>query len=564
MGVRSLWRILKPSAERVVPSGIRLAVDTSIWICQYGHLGSDDIVYFFSKRVIKLLYHGIQPVFVFDGRAPEIKRQAILERRKRSNRSSIVAVDRMLRGRRDEEKGHDGHKPVIFGEGRYNWGDFFESDSDSYLFEYETSSSEDALSSEQEEQRDGLEPSINFDFIESKDLSRTQKLKRLVELRGRRKEIRTRGGTNDPDTFSRLQIKNLRTRNLISHNIKILEEKGYKRVHGDCKSVYKLTKKSDGSKNPIVKDIDRPADRESSWKSELCMDSDSSSQEDEMCIGIDQSLEQLESYPTLKSLVDKHRVLEDSPKEKNEDTEGANKIDAERVSSISSVKERMMGGFFVLDDGTESLPESSERCVEERHGSLFGSRKVLGEAGQENRDISRALRIIKDVLDVFNISYVDAPTEADSQCGFMCYSNIVDGVITEDNDVLLYGGTIFRNFFRKDREIEKYSLEKIEEELKLDRKNLIELSHLLGSDYTPGVRGIGPVKALDAVRKGTVREEDVKVLMELYMNPVAADVKGILDPVIDKDKIRMFYKNSGVSEGRIDGVMRFLSNLKLA
>lgn len=559
MGVRSLWKILKPSAERVTPSGIRLAVDTSIWICQYGHLRTDDIVYFFSKRIAKLLYHGIQPIFVFDGKAPEIKRQAILERRRRSNKSSMAAVDRILRSEGNKEVTHDGHKPVILGEGRYNWGDFFESDSDSYLFEYETSSSEDVLSVKQEDQDDTLEPSISFDFVESKDLSRTQKLKRLVDLRGRRKEIRTRCNSNDPDTFSRLQIKNLRTRNLISHNIKILEKEGYKRVHGDCKSVYKLTKRPNGSSNLPMKEVSRFIGKESSSGVESCIDTNEPEESNRIYAGNSISQEHLESYPTLKILVDEYRAVEDKSKKRDEDIEREDTIDTSRVASIGGTKERMMGGFFTLDDNSGTL---SERYVEESHDS-FSRRGIPDEIGQESRDICRVLRIIKDVLDVFNISYVDAPTEADSQCGFMCYKNIVDGVITEDNDVLLYGGTVYRNFFRRDREIEKYSLEKIEKELKLDRKNLIRLSHLLGSDYTPGVRGMGPVKALEAVRKESIREEDVRVLMELYLNPVAIDVTDILDPIVDKDRIRKFYEVSGLSQGRIEGIMGFLFHLRL-
>ncbi|AFN83777.1 Rad2 [Encephalitozoon romaleae SJ-2008] len=558
MGVRSLWKILKPSAERVTPSGIRLAVDTSIWICQYGHLRSDDIVYFFSKRIAKLLYHGIKPIFVFDGKAPEIKRQAILERRRRISKNSMASIDRMLRNEGNKEITHDGHMLVTLGEGRYNWGDFFESDSDSYLSGYETSSSEDILSVKQEDQGDILEPSISFDFVESKDLSRTQKLKRLVDLRGRRKEIRTRCNSNDPDTFSRLQIKNLRTRNLVSHNIKVLEKEGYKRVHGDCRSVYKLTKKPSDNTNPPTKKVNGSTVKESSSMVESFIDVNEPEQSNRIYAGDSIPQEYLESYPTLKRLVDEYRAVEDKSKERDGDIERTDTVDTSKVASISSSKERMMGGFFILDNSPGSL---SEGYVE--NYDRVTKRGVPDEICQESRDICRVLRIIKDVLDVFNISYVDAPTEADSQCGFMCYRNIVDGVITEDNDVLLYGGTVYRNFFRRDREIEKYSLEKIEKDLRLDRKNLIRLSHMLGSDYTPGVKGIGPVKALEAVRKGSIEEEDVKVLMELYLNPVAIDVTEILDPIVDKDRIRKFYEVSGLSQGRIEGIMGFLFHLKL-
>jgi hypothetical protein len=40
----------------------------------------------FLRRINKLLFHGIKPVFVFDGGAPVLKRSTIVSRFQRSNR----------------------------------------------------------------------------------------------------------------------------------------------------------------------------------------------------------------------------------------------------------------------------------------------------------------------------------------------------------------------------------------------------------------------------------------------------------------------------------------------
>ncbi|KMV65342.1 DNA repair flap endonuclease [Encephalitozoon cuniculi EcunIII-L] len=561
MGVRSLWKILKPSAEKVTPSGVKLAVDTSIWICQYGHLRSDDIVYFFSKRIVKLLYHRIHPIFVFDGKAPEMKRHAILQRRRRGNRTSINKIDKNLRRLDASEKPHGEQGSVTFGDGRYNWGDFFESDEDSYLSEA-TSSDEDVPSDGPEDQQDSLGSRISFDFVESKDLSRTQKLRRLVDLRGRRKEIRTRCSSNDPDVFSRLQIKNLRMRNLISHNIKSLEKGGYRRVLGDCRASYRLTKASDeADSNPNV--MSKPENKESFLTLESDADLDTPKERDGIYTRNSLCSEHLESYPILRGLVDKYRSLDEVSAEGDEPTEAARDVESKDVTPVTSPKEKMMGGFFILDEDSGYSDEASIEYEERGSDSLYRSRKISSDVGQESREISRVLGLVKSVLEVFNIPYVDAPMEADGQCGFMCHNNVVDGVITEDNDVLLYGGTVYRNFFRKDREIEKYSLDRIERELQLDRKNLITLSYLLGSDYTDGVKGIGPVKALEAIRKGSVGEEETSMLLELYLNPVAVDVMDIPEPVVNKDSIREFYEKNGLSRWRMDGILFFLERMRL-
>lgn len=42
-------------------------------------------------------------------------------------------------------------------------------------------------------------------------------------------------------------------------------------------------------------------------------------------------------------------------------------------------------------------------------------------------------------------------------------------------------------------------MNRIEREMGLDRENLIKMALFLGSDYTPGVKGIGPVNATEII-----------------------------------------------------------------
>ncbi|CAK44589.1 uncharacterized protein An03g02900, partial [Aspergillus niger] len=94
MGVQGLWTVVHPCARPIKLETLnkkRLAVDASIWIYQFlkavrdkegNALRNSHIVGFF-RRICKLLYFGIQPVFVFDGGAPVLKRQTIANRKKR-------------------------------------------------------------------------------------------------------------------------------------------------------------------------------------------------------------------------------------------------------------------------------------------------------------------------------------------------------------------------------------------------------------------------------------------------------------------------------------------------
>lgn len=89
MGVKSLWALLEPVARPTKLESLRnkrLAVDASIWLHQFMQAMKDGqgnpipgahIMGFF-RRICKLLFWNIKPVFVFDGGVPVLKRKTIV------------------------------------------------------------------------------------------------------------------------------------------------------------------------------------------------------------------------------------------------------------------------------------------------------------------------------------------------------------------------------------------------------------------------------------------------------------------------------------------------------
>ena len=105
---------------------------------------------------------------------------------------------------------------------------------------------------------------------------------------------------------------------------------------------------------------------------------------------------------------------------------------------------------------------------------------------------------VQALLRLFGLPYITAPMEAEAQCAQLATQKLVDGIITDDSDVFLFGGTpVYRNMFNNRRMVECYLLSDIERELSLTRDRLIELAFLLGSDYTEGLPGVGPVLAME-------------------------------------------------------------------
>ncbi|KPI94605.1 DNA repair protein complementing XP-G cells-like [Papilio xuthus] len=104
----------------------------------------------------------------------------------------------------------------------------------------------------------------------------------------------------------------------------------------------------------------------------------------------------------------------------------------------------------------------------------------------------------QELLQIFGIPYIVAPMEAEAQCAFLEHVNLTDGTITDDSDIWLFGGkTVYKNFFNHKKHVMQFLSERIEKSFNLSREQLILFALLVGSDYTMGVPGIGPVTALE-------------------------------------------------------------------
>jgi DNA excision repair protein ERCC-5 len=94
MGVKQLWKLLSPTSQSILLSslsGKKVAVDASIWLYQFmmamrdgsGKTLKGAHLIGFLNRILKLLFHGVKPIFVFDGAVPVLKKQTIQQRQAR-------------------------------------------------------------------------------------------------------------------------------------------------------------------------------------------------------------------------------------------------------------------------------------------------------------------------------------------------------------------------------------------------------------------------------------------------------------------------------------------------
>jgi DNA excision repair protein ERCC-5 len=104
----------------------------------------------------------------------------------------------------------------------------------------------------------------------------------------------------------------------------------------------------------------------------------------------------------------------------------------------------------------------------------------------------------QELLQLFGIPWIVAPSEAEAQCAFLDAHGLSNGTITDDSDIWVFGGkSVFKNFFDQDRHCEQFVCEEIARHFGLTREKMVLLAILTGSDYTDGIESVGPVTALE-------------------------------------------------------------------
>ncbi|MHA1974919.1 MAG: flap endonuclease-1 [Candidatus Hodarchaeales archaeon] len=135
----------------------------------------------------------------------------------------------------------------------------------------------------------------------------------------------------------------------------------------------------------------------------------------------------------------------------------------------------------------------------------------------------------KQLLGFFGIPCVQAKEEAEAQGAFMVRQGQMYAMASQDYDSFLFGcNIVIRNLTvtRRRHGHDSSSIELLPEEILLndlleelgfsDREQLIMLSLLIGTDYNPGVKGVGPKTALKIVRKFKTPDEIVNHIKLQY------------------------------------------------
>ena len=176
--------------------------------------------------------------------------------------------------------------------------------------------------------------------------------------------------------------------------------------------------------------------------------------------------ESLQRKPKIEE--DKNEVYSDKiEKPKNEKSE-EDEYQRELLEAIFDENELLQD--FDKDKQSDGYDlEAIKREMEMNKVSLANAGSELGEVGPMLFS-SEMYDDIKKLLFLFGIPYIDAPFEAESQCAFMEMTGKVDGCVTQDSDIFLFGSRhVYKDIFHENKFVEYYNMSNIENELGFDR-----------------------------------------------------------------------------------------------
>jgi DNA excision repair protein ERCC-5 len=205
-----------------------------------------------------------------------------------------------------------------------------------------------------------------------------------------------------------------------------------------------------------------------------------------------------------------------------EDSIESNFVVQDTAPSVKHASRPSVQYPFVTDEsnGDRSVPSERANLNESAlAGSLEGGAASFqeqtdllnAEARRQERDLDTVTDEMRaeviQLIQLFGIPYVESPAEAEAQCVKLEDLGLVDGIVTEDSDVFVFGGkSIYRNIFDDQKYVEVYLAKDAERELALGRNEMVALAMLLGCDYSEGVKGVGIVNGMEVLQAFDVSE----------------------------------------------------------
>ncbi len=166
---------------------------------------------------------------------------------------------------------------------------------------------------------------------------------------------------------------------------------------------------------------------------------------------------------------------------------------------------------FVFDGLVADLKEeevAARRAAKEEAAEAAAAARAAGDTIEAARYESRTQRLTpviqettRELFDLLDIPYLEAPAEGEAQAAHMAQSGTVDAVGTEDYDALLFGAPTTIRQLTSSGDPERMDLDATLAEHGITRAQLVDIAILCGTDFNEGLSGYGPKTALSAIHE---------------------------------------------------------------
>ena len=187
----------------------------------------------------------------------------------------------------------------------------------------------------------------------------------------------------------------------------------------------------------------------------------------------------------------------------------------------------------------------------------------------------------KRLFDCMGLVWIEAPMEAEGAAAVMCKRGIVGAVASQDWDTLVYGSPfMIRNLtahgtrkFGRVMQAEMISLDEMLDGLGISHSQLVDLAIMIGTDFHPGIKGIGPKTGLKLIKehgsmemvssvKGFELPENLEQIRSLFLNHSTNENPVPMSrPAVEEDLIQFLQIERGFGEGRMKRALDRLNSV---
>ena len=229
------------------------------------------------------------------------------------------------------------------------------------------------------------------------------------------------------------------------------------------------------------------------------------------------------------------------------------------VQGLPKFFEHDITPVFVFDGGVTELKDDeveARREQKEKAERRLEEARERGDAVEAARLEARTQRLTavihettRGLLDRLDVPYIEAPAEGEAQATYMARRGDADYVGSEDYVTLLFGAPFTLRQLTSKGDPELMDLEATLDRHDISYEQLVDIAILVGTDFNPGIKGIGPKTALKAVKEhgdlwGVLDARDLHVdhadrIRDLFLDPPVTDDYDVdldIDPDLEAAK----------------------------